>query len=457
MSAATLPTPPAPAAGRRGGAARVVAIVIGALLALIAGVLLIAGAFGLWADATQRDADGWLSSPTHHFDTTTRALSSEGLRLGDVRGRADELVSRLGPVRVRARRAGGRPVFVAIAPASRVDAYLRGVAHTKVTELRSDGFNGSVVTGDRVPGAPARFGGWAASAAGPGTQTAEWDPRSGRWAIVVMNADGSPGVAADVSVGARASWLGSLAWGLFGAGALLGIAAAALIALGVSGPRTASAQLDATAPLAEEPVTVTARLDEPLSRWLWLFKGLLLIPHLVILALLWCAFVPVTLIAMVAIVLTGRYPRGLFDFNAGVLRWTWRVGFYGSAAFATDRYPPFSLKPADYPAELEIAYPQRLSRWQAPLKPWLLALPHYAALGALVGAWNVTWTFGAASVTPPGLLGVLLLVAVVLLVVRGRYPRDVFALVVGINRWALRVAAYAALMRDEYPPFRLDR
>ena len=57
----------------------------------------------------------------------------------------------------------------------------------------------------------------------------------------------------------------------------------------------------------------------------------------------------------------------------------------------------------------------------------------------------------------PGCSAVLVVIAAVLLLVRGRYPRDIFALVVGINRWALRVAAYAGLMRDEYPPFRLDR
>jgi len=205
------------------------------------------------------------------------------------------------------------------------------------------------------------------------------------------------------------------------------------------------------------PLRLEGDLSPRLSRWLWLVKWLLVLPHAVILAFLWCAFVVLTFVAMVAIVFTGRYPRALFDFNVGVLRWTWRVGFYANAALATDRYPPFTLAAADYPAELEIPYPERLSRWKALLKPWLLAIPHYAALAALAGAWNVTWTLGAAHFSPPGLLGVLLLVAAVVLLVRGRYPRDVFAIVVGINRWALRVAAYAGLMRDESPPFRLDR
>ena len=104
-------------------------------------------------------------------------------------------------------------------------------------------------------------------------------------------------------------------------------------------------------------------------------------------------------------------------------------------------------------AELDISYPERLSRWKAVLKPWLLAIPHYAVLATFFGAWNANgggWEI-------PGLLTVLVVIAAVVLLVRGRYPRDIFALVVGINRWALRVAAYAGLMRDEYPPFRLDR
>jgi hypothetical protein len=279
-----------------------------------------------------------------------------------------------------------------------------------------------------------------------------WEPESGDWAVVVMNADGSPGVDVDVQLGARAEWVLPLSLTLLAGGIGLGAAAVALIAFGAGGgprPIVPSPEREPGA----GPVTVTARLDEPLSRGLWLVKWLLLIPHAVILAFLWAAFAVVTIVALVAIVVTGRYPRGLFDFNVGVLRWTWRVGFYGGSALATDRYPPFTLARTDYPAELDIEYPERLSRWKALLKPWLLAIPHYAVLAVFFGAWNADGNGYVA----PGLLTILVVIAAVVLLFRGRYPRDIFALVVGINRWALRVAAYAGLMRDEYPPFRLDR
>jgi uncharacterized protein DUF4389 len=143
---------------------------------------------------------------------------------------------------------------------------------------------------------------------------------------------------------------------------------------------------------AYRPVRVEASLDEPLSPWLWLVKWLLVIPHYIVLTFLWLAFVVLTIVAFFAILITGRYPKGIFDFNVGVLRWTWRVWYYGYGALATDRYPPFTLADdPDYPAHVDIAYPGELSRWLVLVKWWLLVLPHYLIVGVFAGtvAWGL--------------------------------------------------------------------
>ncbi|MFJ4342714.1 DUF4389 domain-containing protein [Streptomyces sp. NPDC088915] len=199
------------------------------------------------------------------------------------------------------------------------------------------------------------------------------------------------------------------------------------------------------------PVTVTAELDSPLSRWLWLVKWILVIPHWIVLFFLWIAFLLVTVVAFFAILFTERFPRALFDFNLGVLRWSWRVSYYSYGALATDRYPPFSLGPEpDYPARLDIAYPERLSRSLVLVKWWLLAIPHYLVIAFFTGGAHVDWWSG-------GLITLLAVIAGFALAFTSRYPRDLFDLVVGLNRWVLRVAAYASLMTDAYPPFRLDQ
>src|SRR5215218_5771326 len=193
------------------------------------------------------------------------------------------------------------------------------------------------------------------------------------------------------------------------------------------------------------PVHVNAVLDPKLSRWLWLVKWILVLPHHIVLAFLWLGFVVTSVVAFFAILFTGRYPRAIFDYNVGVLRWSWRVGFYSYSALGTDRYPPFALAEVpDYPARLEVEYPQALSRGLVLVKWWLLALPHYLIVAVFVGgAWAAwagignrwMWSSG-------GLVGLLFVFAGAVLLFTARYPKSLYDFVLGMNRWVFRVAAY---------------
>jgi hypothetical protein len=205
------------------------------------------------------------------------------------------------------------------------------------------------------------------------------------------------------------------------------------------------------------PIRFEGELQPQLSRWLWAVKWFLAIPHLIVLLFLWIGVVVSTVIAFFVILITGRYPRGIFGFNVGVLRWSWRVGFYAFSALGTDRYPAFSLKDdAGYPARLEVDYPPSLSRGLVLVKWWLLAIPRYLVIGFFGGlAWAATSGRGHAGFGG-GLIGLLVLFAAVVLLFTGRYPQSIYDLVMGMNRWVFRVAAYSLLMTDAYPPFRLD-
>ena len=448
-------------------AGKIVALVIGCVMALIGVALLVAtGGIG-WAYGTQRDDGGYFTTKTLRMETATAVLHSENIDLGSDKrpdawpfGEGD-----LATVRLRATAREGQEVFVGIARTRDVESYLNNVAHDEVTDVdfgdRDVSYRrreGSIVS----PPAPGDQSFWVASASGPGRQTLQWDVAGGDWSIVAMNPDASPNVSADVAVGVKVRFLVPLM-------VLLGIAG--LVVLGVAtvlivvATRRGGGEVVAPAPLApaltaaRTPVRLNASLDEPLSRGLWLVKWFLAIPHFIMLLFLWIAFGVLTFVAGVAILFTGQYPRSIFDFNVGVLRWTWRVSYYATSAIGTDRYPPFTLAAVpDYPATLDIAFPGRLSRGLVLVKWWLLAIPHYLIVAIFAGGgWWVSgdrdgWRSGGG----PGLIGLLVIIAGVILLFTGRYPRGLFDFVMGMNRWVYRVIAYAALMTDCYPPFCLD-
>jgi hypothetical protein len=238
---------------KRSRTARVALIVTGAVTGLLAAGLLAVGGVALWGDA-EKDADGYLSTDGHNFSASTHALASESLDV-DLDG-AEWLMDRedFGDVRLEVAPRGDEPVFVGLAPTDQVSRYLSGVAHTSVSDVDSWPFEASydesTVAGDRRPAPPGEQRIWAASVQGAGTQTLEWDVEDGDWSLVVMNADGSRGVDAEVEAGAKVPFLNEIGWTAIGSGAVLMLAAAGLLALGIRTPRNRSGAGTSLAPAA---------------------------------------------------------------------------------------------------------------------------------------------------------------------------------------------------------------
>ncbi|MGC9529022.1 MAG: DUF4389 domain-containing protein [Candidatus Bipolaricaulaceae bacterium] len=425
---------------------RAVLLIFGLLAALVAMGLLLAGGGAVAVQSILDDQAGFITSGRVHLARDSYAIVTKPalIRIDWLDWRAD-----IGTVRLSVAAADpARAVFVGIADWGNVRGYLGGVAHDEIAQLDFHPLRVDYVhrPGEAPPAPPAEQGFWAAAAYGSGTQTLRWDLQPGEWVVVLMNADGSAGVEVIGTAGARVPWLLWVGIGLL-AGGVLVLAAAVMLLRGVRAPERPAGVGPGEGAGAGYPVVLQGELSEPLSPALWLVKWILLLPHLMVLALLWAGFCVSWLISLVAIVFSGRYPRALFDYNVGVLRWTWRVGFYSYQALGTDRYPPFSLRSGGYPADLSVAYPDRLSRGLALVKWWLLAIPHYLVIGFFQG--------GGGHHSGGGLVPLLSLFAGVGLLVRGRYPEDIFELVMGFNRWTYRVLGYVALMTDRYPPLRL--
>jgi hypothetical protein len=219
-------------------AGRVVLIVLGSIGVLFGVAVLAGGGFLLWADRTQRE-DGYLTTPTERFATPTYALTRTRLEVDT--GEAGWVLNEswFGKVRIRGESSADKTLFIGIGPQAEVARYLGTVAHANVQDIDFDPFRATYlsVSGGAPQAPPTEQSFWAASASGVGTQTLTWKVREGDWSVVLMNADGSRGVAADVDLGAKLSFLLWVAIGLLIGGALVVGGSTALVVLAARKPR----------------------------------------------------------------------------------------------------------------------------------------------------------------------------------------------------------------------------
>lgn len=215
---------------------RIFPIVAGCLLALPALGLLAAGSGLGVAQVTQRDSDGYFEINVDRLDTATPAIMVDDLSFAAHPGTPGWILNSLQvDLRLRASVSGdGEEAFVGIARDEDVAEYLSGVAHSKITDLTDGGGPiAQVEEGSPVVAAPSDQDFWAAAATGTGIQELQWRATDGNWSIVVMNADGSPGVSADVDAGLKVASLGRLIVAVIVVGLVLAGGSAALIATGL--------------------------------------------------------------------------------------------------------------------------------------------------------------------------------------------------------------------------------
>jgi hypothetical protein len=224
-------------------------VVTGALASLVAAGLLAVGGLALWGDS-QKDSDGYLSTDTHQFEAGTRALATENLDVDLDAGDWVMDTGDLGKVRLQVESRDDKPVFVGIARTSDVEDYLAGVSHSTLTDVNTSPFEADYDdhAGDRRPVAPADSHIWAASEHGSGKQTLNWEIEDGDWSVAVMNADGSAGVDADISTGAKVPFLDEIGWSAIGSGGFSLIVGVALLVMGIRRPSNPTGAAPVTGP-----------------------------------------------------------------------------------------------------------------------------------------------------------------------------------------------------------------
>lgn len=203
---------------------RIALLVAGSIVAL-AGLAALAGGIALIAvNESERDSTGFFSTAAETFRTDSHALASDELDIGTDGPNWLFEEGRLATVRVRGTSADpDGEIFIGIGPTSRVREYLDGTDHDVVTDLELDPFRATYrpSSGTAAPADPTSETFWSASAEGTGSQTVEWEVAEGNWSVVVMNADASPGVEAQVSLGAKVGFVFWVGLGLVIGGAIL--------------------------------------------------------------------------------------------------------------------------------------------------------------------------------------------------------------------------------------------
>jgi hypothetical protein len=192
---------PTPTVERR----RVVRLVFGSL-ALLAALALIGSAIAAIVGLeTNRDTTGYFTTHTHHYQTSSYALSTESLNVGGVTGALEAGLFRL---RITATSTdSAKPLFIGIAHTADVNRYLTHVEHDELRDIKFDPFKVDYRRlGTSAPTAlPAKQSFWQTRASGTGTQTISWPVEKGHWSALVMNADGSQPVSVDAQLAAHAS------------------------------------------------------------------------------------------------------------------------------------------------------------------------------------------------------------------------------------------------------------
>jgi hypothetical protein len=227
---ATATLPPSPPATPARSGSRTAAIAVAGVMGALSLAAFALGGVTLWGDA-QRDDQGYFSTATHRYTASTSALTTEEIEVnGDVPSWVAGDDDLYGKMRLRVESRDGGPVFAGVARTSDVDRYLAGASRTEVTDIDTDPFEAEYATheGARQPAAPDGEDIWVATTEGTGERTLDWEVREGSWSVVVMNADGSRGIDADVSAGVRVAFLGPLGWSLLGGGTLLLLGAAGI-------------------------------------------------------------------------------------------------------------------------------------------------------------------------------------------------------------------------------------